>query len=651
MLILPRFVSHLVNVKLLILLIGILPGLPVSAQVIVNGYAKVTGIAGSVLTVSNVNETNDTFEDGEYIVIMQMQDNVIGANINDDALFGDLSSIANAGRYEIRQISTHTEVASVPTSFTISGSLTYAYNTGANSSVQVISLRRLGSPNYTTTSNITGLAWDGNVGGVVAIEVLGTLTLNHSISANGIGFRGGARSGNYYDGSTNCISTPYRTSSTNHAFKGEGIYKITNVNYTNARAKVLNGGGGGNHINGGGAGGGHFTTGGAGGTGWNSTTTGCPAASSVGGIGGLALNIHISASRIFMGGGGGGGQQNDGVGTAGGNGGGIVLLKASTLQTLAGCSVAPVISANGNAPSTTSGNDGSGGGGAAGTIVLQVNSYSIAGGGCALTISANGGNGGTVNNSTHAGGGAGAQGVVIFSGAQPTTNVTTTTANGNPGCSNNSVPCTVPAGSAAGATNNGIITGSTGPLPVELLGFQAKFNRNLEVELYWATASEINSDYFTVERSANGYEWSSILFRKAAGNSNQVIQYNDVDRHPLEAISYYRLQQTDYDGTYSTSHVVAIQNEGLLSSHEPAFNVYPNPFDGKIFGIDLSGYTGEILIELTDLSGRVVFTSTHVIDQNNVTLTFQPVLALSKGLYLVSVTERGFQKSKKLLVQ
>lgn len=617
---------------------------------VVNGYAKVTAVAGATLTVTNVNEVNDTFEDGEYIVIMQMQDNVIGANITDAATFGDLSAIANAGRYEIRQIASHTESgAFVPLTFTISGSLVNTYNTGANSSVQIISLRRLGSPNFSTTSAITGLAWDGNVGGVVAIEVLGTLTLNHSISANGIGFRGGARSGNYYDGSTNCISTPYRVNSTNQAFKGEGIYKISDPTYNNARGKILNGGGGGNHINGGGAGGGNYSAGGVGGTGWNGGATGCPTASTTGGIGGISLSAHISASRVFMGGGGGGGQQNDGVGTNGGNGGGIVLLKATTLQTLAGCSTTPSITANGNAPASMSGNDGSGGGGAAGTIVLQVGTYSIASGGCALSITANGGNGGTVNSSTHSGGGAGAQGAVIFSGPQPTTNVTTTTANGTAGCSNNSVPCTVLAGSATGTSNNGIITGTSGPLPIQLLQFTAVLNNSKEVDLYWATATEINNDYFTIERSADVENWETVVYRKGAGNSNTTVEYLDVDATPLAGISYYRLKQTDFDGKTMYSQVVPIETAVAPVTD---FVVYPNPLQGNMINIGLKHSTeGTWTVVITDMLGQQVQQQDYEVNDSESSLVMNTGKHLTTGTYIVTVSNGKDQFRKKLVVQ
>ncbi|MES2133468.1 MAG: T9SS C-terminal target domain-containing protein, partial [Bacteroidota bacterium] len=278
---------------------------------IVNAYAKVSSISGTTFTVTNVNESNHTFAVGNKIIIMQMQDDVIGANTTDASTFGDLSTISSAGLYEIGIISSRLPATGTPTSITVSSALANAYHTGTNSSLQIISFRNMGS-NYTTSAAITGLAWDGNVGGVIAFEVTNTLTLNHPISADVIGFRKGLINTNATAGS--CLPTLFRTSANSEAFKGEGIYKSTDVNYTNARGKILSGGGGGNQHNAGGGGGGNYSKGGDGGFGYSCGS----GANASGGFGGIALNSYIASNRIFMGGGGGGGQQNNTVGLDGG---------------------------------------------------------------------------------------------------------------------------------------------------------------------------------------------------------------------------------------------------------------------------------------------------------------------------------------------
>lgn len=540
----------------------------------INGYAKVTSISGTTFTLSNVNQTYHSFAVGNELIVMQMQGDVIGTNTGDNSSFGNLSAIGSTGLYEVAVItaidgnttSGHTAIS--PANITVS-SLNYSYVTGTNSSVQIITHRKMSTTNYTTTANITGLPWDGNIGGVIALQVPGTLTLAHSISANGIGFRGGAKSNNIDPGS--CTGTPYRVNNNTYGYKGEGIYKRTDVQYTNARAKLLNGGGGGVAHNSGGGGGGNYTEGGVGGVGYNGGATGCSSTPSYG-YGGISLSGVIVTGRIFMGGGGGGGQQNNLQGSDGGNGGGIIFLRANTIVTTT-CTNR-TISANGSSVSGLS-NDGQGGGGAAGSIVLWVNNWSVSST-CPLIVSANGGSGGTSSTGVaHGGGGAGGQGIVIYMNTQPTSNITTTTNNGSAGCNNNSNPCTSSAGSATGTNGQGILTPAANPLSIELVFFNASLLDQYTVALEWQTASERNNDYFTVQRSADGSDWENILTQDGAGNSTTLLNYYDVDTAPLPGISYYRLKQIDFDGMFTYSPIVMISND---QSDVP----YPNPADNFV---------------------------------------------------------------------
>jgi hypothetical protein len=125
----------------------------------INGYAKVTAINGgaTTLTVTNVNETAHTFTVGGNVIVMQMQDDVIGTNTTNISTFGNLGSIANGGNFEIRTITSRLPAVGTPTSITLNAGLINTYNVGANSSVQLITFRNMGV-NFTTTANITGLA-------------------------------------------------------------------------------------------------------------------------------------------------------------------------------------------------------------------------------------------------------------------------------------------------------------------------------------------------------------------------------------------------------------------------------------------------------------------------------------------------------------
>lgn len=618
--------------RLLLLLLLIFPGF-LHAQV--NGYAAITSFSGKTLNVGTSNETAATFTTGKMILVMQMQDDVIGSNTADNTSFGDLSAIQVAGHFELRTITSVTRSGGVVTKINVNTGLGSSFDTGTNSSLQAITYEVLGGGgNYTTTAAITAPAWNGSIGGVVAFEVAGILTLQHNITANAIGFRGGAK-----DPGTEatCSPTTYRASSTDgntwrYATKGEGIYKLTNDAWADARGKILNGGGGGNGNNAGGGGGGNQSAGGTGGAGW--TCSGSPS----GGIGGIALGSYIATSRVFMGGGGGGGEGNNNVSTDGGNGGGIIIIKAQSIVTTGSCGGLN-ITANGAKP-PLSGNDGAGGAGAGGTVVLNVGSFSIASG-CHLNITANGGNGGTVGSAdAHGGGGAGGQGVVIFSSALPTTNVTVETNNGAAGCNNTSTPCTSPAGTASGSNSAGIYTGFSVILPIELLSFQAVAQHE-QVELKWSTASESDNAWFFVERSSDMQNWESVVKLPGAGNSSYVLDYAAVDPTPLSGTSYYRLRQVDTDGTSSSSNAVPVQFGGAAVR----LSLFPNPATDHVTAWAVGATAGRI--ELFNSLGQPMAPSIALQEQRaDIDLSAMP-----PGTYVVVLTTADAVFQQRLLVR
>lgn len=94
------------------------------------------------------------------------------------------------------------------------------------------------------------------------------------------------------------------------------------------------------------------------------------------------------------------------------------------------------------------------------------------------------------------------------------------------------------------------------PLSIDLTEFNA-LKSGESVKINWMTISEINNDYFTIERSSDTENWEIISFVNGAGNSNIVINYNIWDSSPLVGINYYRLKQTDFDGRYTYSKIIS----------------------------------------------------------------------------------------------
>lgn len=99
------------------------------------------------------------------------------------------------------------------------------------------------------------------------------------------------------------------------------------------------------------------------------------------------------------------------------------------------------------------------------------------------------------------------------------------------------------------------------PLPIELLSFEASLSDSKNsTNLNWATASELDNDFFTIEKSSDLENWEVITMVDGAGFSVETINYNANDNNLLNGTNYYRLKQTDYNGFYTYSEIKAVKN-------------------------------------------------------------------------------------------
>jgi hypothetical protein len=120
-------------------------------------------------------------------------------------------------------------------------------------------------------------------------------------------------------------------------------------------------------------------------------------------------------------------------------------------------------------------------------------------------------------------------------------------------------------------------------LPIELLYFTAK-QSGTKVKLDWATATEQNNDYFVVERSQDGTNFTEVFRKKGAGNSVNTLYYNGFDNMPLEGVSYYRLKQVDYDAKFKYSEIQSVNVK--FDPAEVGIKIYPNPAIDNKFTVD-----------------------------------------------------------------
>lgn len=192
-------------------------------------------------------------------------------------------------------------------------------------------------------------------------------------------------------------------------------------------------------------------------------------------------------------------------------------------------------------------------------------------------------------------------------------------------------------GAVGGAHGFGFGFNDPGALPVELLSFTAKAEKN-KVKLNWVTASEKNNSHFTIEKSVNGNNWSKVAEVNGQGNSNVIHDYSYTDSYPISGASWYRLSQTDYDGTSETF---------------PAQRVYVKPFHYSIFPnpvkdlLTIQFDTDETpRIQMFNPLGNEVFVAV----ENDVGLVRLNTSEIPVGLYFVSITIDGVQSKEQIAI-
>lgn len=187
-------------------------------------------------------------------------------------------------------------------------------------------------------------------------------------------------------------------------------------------------------------------------------------------------------------------------------------------------------------------------------------------------------------------------------------------------------------------------------LPVELLNFTAKWNDEnySSVVLDWKTNVEINNDYFEVEKSTDGINYTPILEVDGAGNSSSEITYKEWDNDPyLEGTSFYRLKQVDFNGDYTYSDIEILNPANNLD----LVSLYPNPALDVVNYLVYSSSTTEIEILVVNTLGQEVFklqeSVSEGVSEKQVNLTH-----LRGGDYILRIkTSTGLEMSSKKFVK
>ena len=230
--------------------------------------------------------------------------------------------------------------------------------------------------------------------------------------------------------------------------------------------------------------------------------------------------------------------------------------------------------------------------------------------------------------------GSGAKGNVVVTGLSAGVNYFFKVLSYNGGSGDASYNTTESSGFNAGNSDNSY-------LPISLLSFNAKIKNQMTL-LEWVTGSEIDNDYFTIERTSNLLEWESIGDIKGAGNSNALLQYSIMDEKPLSGISYYRLKQTDFDGKFTYSDVISINNENGKSIENISIS------NGNLNVLVNSVSTSPFKAEVYSISGQLVYTAQFSSSSTDNTITI-PLLGVKRGLYVLRISNSVSSTIKKFV--
>ena len=181
-------------------------------------------------------------------------------------------------------------------------------------------------------------------------------------------------------------------------------------------------------------------------------------------------------------------------------------------------------------------------------------------------------------------------------------------------------------------------------LPVELVNFDG-LQKNGKTWLSWATASELNSKAFHIERRYPLTSWETIGEVEAKGNSSGFQRYEFIDANPGALRTLYRLRQVDLDGTIHYSQSISIENR---FGTKLDFMVYPNPAKDVVWVYTGSPLPAGSRVQVLDLSGKRLLDIEVEEGTREIRLDLGPV---NTGLHLVRIQAQGLVEHRKLVVK
>jgi hypothetical protein len=190
------------------------------------------------------------------------------------------------------------------------------------------------------------------------------------------------------------------------------------------------------------------------------------------------------------------------------------------------------------------------------------------------------------------------------------------------------------------------LSSGTCALPIELTYFEAK-PHNQQVLLTWETATEVNNNFFTLEHSFDAKNFEAFAEIGGAGFSSEPLNYSHFHTKPVDDHNYYRLKQTDFDGSFTYSQVESVNFENTKTQK---LSIYPNPvtIDELSFQYHATN-SGQIQVNIFNLAGKSIISRQESITTGRNYLNYS-LQELPKGMYLLNTqNEKGVVLTKRFV--
>jgi hypothetical protein len=186
-------------------------------------------------------------------------------------------------------------------------------------------------------------------------------------------------------------------------------------------------------------------------------------------------------------------------------------------------------------------------------------------------------------------------------------------------------------------------------LPIELTAFSVSPSIHGAI-CAWTTASEVDNRFFTIERSVDGTSWSTLAELPGAGNSIDILNYESLDDAPHSGLSYYRLKQTDFNGSFAYSDIVSLI---WAASGKIEGQLFPNPATAvNATTVRVCGFqSNEVMINITNAQGQLMHRQAVALDAECNAILLDRVKALSPGIYVVSMSSDTQSFSEQLVIR